>query len=476
MLKQLERMAQEEITAAIEAENGNAILDDYDSQDRFRRAVRKWSALGQMLESCMMDPAVSLSAAGSSPLFRKRQLDVALTISDLHQRQKRRRRLASNGDDNASGENGHSQDDLETALATLLRHHSIGIQLDDAVLDRLLPSGLDLDTRGVGHLFIQHPLAITALLGHLYKPGPSRVSSPSTKHKCARLVALAVLAAEETAKKEKGKRPGMPTNGGGGDDDDDGNDSPDEVALTRMIVQGSQLCEELETVISFLVTTDPDKPGTSSGEKLCSLALKCAPVGLGVVMWAREFTHGPEYAASASFPTLSSSILSLVRLVAMRYPFARSDALQVALAFLRHSNSDVSYIKVNLIKECSLRLLIFLLIKGDVVPVFSNITMRLKSKSGTSELDASLVRYFVAGVLEVVKPPVSPVFVRMFGGMLKEPRAVDAVKNNYFAAANRQRLERLLLSFKDVRLYDGSPLEKEDEFLVPSLLALYQVG
>ena len=471
VLRTLERMALEEIDAAIQAENGNKKNGDKDSQERFRRAVRKWSGLGQLLENCMMDPSVSMSAAGSSPLFRKRQLDVALTISDLNQREKRRRRIAmSNGEGGSveAGENGH-HDDLESALATLLRRHATGIQLDDAVLDRLLPSGLDLDTRGVGHLLIQHPLAVRALLGHLYKPGPSRVTSPSTKNKCARLIALAVIAAEESAKREAEKASSM-TNGG------DGSDSPDEVALARMIAQGSQLCEELETSISFLVTKDPEKPGRSPGEKLCSLALKCAPVALGVVAWAREFTHGPEYATSASFPTLSSSILSLVRLVAMRHPFARDDALHVALAFLRQdANPDISYQKVNAIKECSLRLLIFLLTKGDIVPVFANMSMRLK-KSGAAELDTSLIRYFVAGVLEVVKPPVSPVFVRMFGGLLKEAKAVEAVKSTYFGAINRERLTNLLKSFKDVRLFDGSPLPKTDELLVSSVLALYQIG
>jgi negative elongation factor C/D len=315
-------------------------------------------------------------------------------------------------------------------------------------------------------LLVRHPLAIQALLGHLFQSGPSRITAASKKNKCARLVALATLAAQDLAKAEATKL-GTTTH----DNGDRGDDSPDEVALTRMILQGSQLCENLETMISFLVTTD--QPGTSPGEKLCSLALQCPPVGLGVVIWARAFTAGADYAASASFPTLSSSILSLVRLVAMRYPFAREYALHVALAFLRHSNSDVSYVKVNLIKEHSLRLLLFLLVQGEVVPVLSKITARLQSNN--SELDSSLVRYFVAGVLEVVRPPVSPVFVRLFGGLLREPRAVDAVKSNYFAATNRKRLETMLRSFENVRLYDGAPLGKEEQLLVASLLSAYQV-
>ena len=56
---------------------------------RFRRAIRKWEKLGQDLESAMVDPTASTSASGSSSLSRERR-DVALTASELHQRQRRR--------------------------------------------------------------------------------------------------------------------------------------------------------------------------------------------------------------------------------------------------------------------------------------------------------------------------------------------------------------------------------------------------
>jgi TH1 protein/WW domain len=475
MLRRLGTMARAEIAVAADSNGGSN--DGYevpDIQERFRRALRKWEALSQILESSMVDPSVSQSVSGSSPLLRKRRLDVALTISELHQRQRRRRRIASNGAYHDGGDFAGHNDILETALLTLLKRHSIGIQLEDAVLDKLLPSGLDMDTKGVGELLIQHPLAVRALIGHLYKPGPTRVTSPSTKNKCSRLVALAMLAAEQSAKEEARARG---TKSDYDDNGTNGEETPDELALTRRIVQGSQLCEQVETMISFLVTTDTDTPGQSStslGQKLCSLALTCAPVGLGVAIWAREFTHGNEFAASASYPTLSPSILSLVRLVALKHPFARSDALHVALAFLRHSNSDISYQKLSSIKESSIRLLIFLLIKGDVIPVLSSLSIRLQ-QVGSSELDASLVRYFVGGVLEVVQPPVSPVFVRMFGGLLNVPKVVDAVRSSYFVETNRKRLVALLSAFKCVRLHDGSPLGKEDGSLVSSLLASYQV-
>jgi TH1 protein/WW domain len=460
MLRKLQFMAQKEI---IDAKNSS------DREDRFSRALRKWKALSESLESSMMDPSVSQSVAGSSPLFRKRRLDVAATISEVHQRQRKQQRIALERSQKVgNGSNGH-KGNLESALQTLLRRHSIGIQLDDSVLDQLLPSGLDLDTRGVGELLIQHPLAARALMGHLYKAGPTRVTSAATKNKCGRLISLAVLAAEEAARIE------ISSNHYQNSDTTESEEEPvDEFALTRMIVQGSQWCEQLETGISFLVTLDPSRPITSIGQKVVGLALKCAPVGLGVVMWAREFTQGIDYASSASFPTLSPSILSLVRLVAMKHPFARADAIQIGLTFLHHTNSDISYQKVNSIKETALRLLILLLTKGEIVPVLSSITNRMKA--GSSDMDASLIRYFVSGILEVVRPPLSPVFVRMFGKMLMAPKAVDAIKSSYFAQENKQQLATLLGSTTDLRRYDGSPMDKNDSSLMETLLSVYKTG
>lgn len=436
---------------AREVMNGNV-------SSRFKRAIRKWEMLGQNLETAMVDPNTSSSVSGSSPLFRKRRLDVALTLSELQQRQRRRRRV-----DGSSGDGTTKNSILETALMTFLRRYSIGIQVDDAILDPMLPKGLDFSgADDIGKLLIQHPLAVKALLGQLFLPGSTRVTSPVVKNKCARLIALSVLAAEKEALAEI--------------EQEDSAMGSDEVALTRMILQGSQLCEQTETMVSFLVLTDSNipAPSASPGQKLCSLAFACAPVAQGTVMWAREFTSGPEFAASASFPTLSTSILSLVRLICLRQPFARSDGVEIALAFLKHSNSDMSYQKVAEIKEKGLRLLLHLLVKGEVTSVLGKITSRLKEQ-GSALMDASLVRYFVSGLLEVVQSPVSIVFVRSIGALLKAPKCIDAVRTQYFGEPHRQRLVDLLRSFKDLRSSGGAKLASEDASLISSLLITYQI-
>lgn len=416
--------------------------------DRLARVQRKWEALAQDLESEMMDPT---AASASSPLFRRRRLEVSLIICDLHQRQRKRRRL----DDRFTVANRDCK--LESALLEFLRRHATGIQLDDAVLDSMLPQGLDLSTATkTGKLLIDHPLALRALLGHLYKPGAGRVTLPSVRNKCARLIAIGVVAAEKAA-----LDPGV----------DNAPTESDEVALTRMILDGSQLCEQLESMVSFLVSTGPSASAlkTSPGQKLCALALKCAAVAQGVLMWAREFTGGADFAASASFPTLSVSVLSLVRLVCLEQPFTRRKGIDVALAFLKHSNPDISYQKVNAIKEQSLRLLIVLVTKGEVISVLSAVASRIQGQ-GSSELDASLIRYFVKGLLEVVRPPASMVFVWSFAAVLKSPRCVDAVRSPYFGDADKQKLAQLLQSFKSIKANaEGRSLGAADEALINSM-------
>jgi hypothetical protein len=441
VLRHLKFKAQQEF-------NGNSL-------SRFCRAIRKWEVLGQSLESTMMDPASLESASGSSPLFRKRRLDVAIVISGLHQRQRKRKQNKSAAETNGKIRDPCAQ--LETALANFLRRYANGIQVDDAILDSLLPVGLDLDGGEIfGKLVIKYPLAIQALLGYLFKPGPTRVVAPVVKNKCAKLLALACLEAEKAAFQEI--------------DDAVSVSEFDEVTLTRMILEGAQLCEQLETMVSFLVAGEV-KPGVvpSPGQKLCSLAFRCSSVAQGVSLWALEFTSGPEFAASASFPTLSVSVLSLIRLLAIQQPFTRRYALEIALAFLRHSNRDISYQKITAIREQSLRLLIVLVVQGQFVPVMESIAKRLQQERGDSDLDASLVRYFVSGVLEVVRSPVSKSFARSLGGILLAPRCIDAIRSSYFKEESRTQLRTLLIALKEMHL------SGKDGSLVNTLLKSYGI-
>jgi hypothetical protein len=432
------------------------------STSRFSRAVRKWERLNEDLQSTMVDPT---SAGGSTPLFRKRRLDVAVTISELHQRQRRRLRPTDDEESPKAISNGDSRAKLEGSVLNFLRRYSLGTQVGDRILDAMLPDGLGGDsTNLVGNLLIKRPLTVKALLGCMYKPGSQRVGSIVTKNKCARLIALAVLAAEEEALSEAKEVDGSISS------------DSDEVVLTRMLSEGSQLCETLENMVSFIVTWDTSKKGAimTPGEQLCSLAFKCAPVAQGVAIWARDVTKGSEFVNSASYPTLSRSILSLVRVLYLQHPFVRDDVLEVGFGFLKHANfSEISYQTVNEIKEQSLRLLLFLAVRGEAPAVLGRMTKLLK-QPGTSCLDASLVRYFVSGLLEVASTPFSIPFVRLLGSLLKAPGCIEALKTTYFDDENKRLLGNVLLYLKELQSDSTEKvLTPEDNSLVRSLLSTY---
>ena len=94
----------------------------------------------------------------------------------------------------------------------MLKRQSLGMPVDASLADQLLHNpyemGSDEDEgrRRVGRLLAKHPMAITALLRTLFQPGGSTSGSSSAsrssstslelKMKCAKLIALAVLASE----------------------------------------------------------------------------------------------------------------------------------------------------------------------------------------------------------------------------------------------------------------------------------------
>jgi hypothetical protein len=440
----------------------------------YARVIRKWERLLEVLQNTMIDPT---SSNGSTPLFRKRRLDVALTMSELHQRQ--RRRLLPTGDENGDNQElvdesdgmGFGQErrsEIETALISFLRRYCLGTQLSDDVLDKMLLSGLGGDPINfIGNLLIQYPTSIEALLGYMYKPGNQRVKSETTRNKCARLAAMAVVAAEKSAIEEaKNLNPNIEES------------ELDEVGLTRLLLEGSRLCETIENMVSFVVTVDAvNRKGKSSlnpGEQLCALALKCAPVARGVALWAREITHGSEFVHSASYTSISPNIMSLIRIIYLHHPFIRDDTLKIAFEFLSHNNTEIAYKTVNLIKEQSLRLLLFLCTRGEGPTVLGRMT-HLLVDSQRSNLDASLVRYFISGLLQIASPPFSIPFIRSFITFMKLPACIDAVKATYFGEESKKRLDEVLnyLKTRSMGKLDTHPLVKEDLSLMESMVAIF---
>ena len=425
------------------------------------RAVRKWERLNEELQGNMIDP--ESTSTSSSALFRKRRLDVAMVISELHQRQRRRLLPGTSGDVSVNGKD-ESRNKMDTALLQFLRRYSLGVQMSDSIIDAMLPKDGD-DSNYIGEILIKRPISIKALLVYLFKPGKERLKAPSTRQKCARLIALSVMAAEKEALAEASKlQVELP------------NPETDEEDLTRMISEASQLCEKLESMVSFIVATEAKKKDVPStpGELLCAFAVKCPVIAEGVIIWAKEVTSGNEFVESASYPTISPSILSLVRILAIEHPFTRRDSLEVAIGFLNHSNSEVSYQTMNGIKEQALRLLVFIAIKGEGPSVVMRIG-GLLNQAGNSSLDASLVRYFVGALLQVIQAPMSIPFVRALSGLLKTSPCMEAIKSEYFDAESQKKLTNLMDEFQKM-LLDRSKecaLTPEDFSLIKSLVTIY---
>lgn len=382
------------------------------NEPRIQRVVRKLQHLRMRLEAYMIDPDASKASSDDS-MFRKRRLEVTLSVSDL--RQKKSRVSSSNHGSNQTSE-------LEKSLIYFVKRYAAGIKIDVSVLDPLLPQGLSSDGSVIGSLLIENPPTVKALLAQLFRAGSFRASSHSVRSKCARLLAFATLASTVSSSREQVNY--------------------EEKSLTGLILEASDLCKLVEAKTSFLVVSDSTRgPTKSPGEKLCSLCTHYPVIAQGVLLWAKDFSSSPDFSSLATFTTISSSILSLVRITAIAQPFSRAEALAICATFLRVPKSS-DYKKIESIIQQSLRLMIFLLLHGDAIVVLNAFKKRVEDKRSSS-LDASLIRYFLSAILKVVQVPVSLPFARALQSLVETKECLDAVRASYFDA-DRDALVEIL--------------------------------
>jgi hypothetical protein len=84
----------------------------------------------------------------------------------------------------------------------------------------------------------------------------------------------------------------------------------------------------------------------------------------GVVIWMKEQGSRSNFVATASYPTVSPSILCLVRLICRCHPLTRPIALDISFLFLGHSNHTISHQKMQSIKEQYLHPMLWLSMQG----------------------------------------------------------------------------------------------------------------
>jgi len=216
-----------------------------------------------------------------------------------------------------------------------------------------------------------------------------------------------------------------------------------------MILQGSQLCEQVENIVKFVVTEDTTGNNTSSsvGAQLSNLCIKCSTVAQGFLMWARETSSNSDFSSTAAYPYTAPGILSLVRIISTHHPLLRDSVIDIALLFLDHSNSELSYQKMNGIKEQALRLLLIIATKGLANDVFNAVAAKLKK--GRSTFDSGLIRYFVGGALDIMRPPLSLSIVRSLGSMLLLSPCTEALNAVYFDSTKKEKLRTFMGYFMD---------------------------
>ena len=431
--------------------------------ESLKRAIRKWERLREELEDEMLKPLKT-----GTTFQRKRRVDVALTMSDLFQRKRRRvdpRLRVENGNENGAtdsfGNNNNSNnlaDMLDSALCQLLTKNSLGSQVDKEIAENILKYAYGGSTDRIGDLLIKHPTAITALLQNLF--GKKRIRQLEARLKCARLVALAVTASERHAKLEMSA------------DQAAGIIMSNEDALSQAIVKASQLCEQLENMVSFTVldnVVDSDNSGTV-GRQLCAMCIQHAAVSQGVLIWIKELASGPDFVIDSNYPTISPCILSLARLICRNHPLTRPAILEISLVFMGHSNREISHQKMSSIKEQCVRLMLWLSTQGLSLSVISAVQSKLE-RGGSSELDSSLIRYFFAGMLEIVRPPLSLAFVRALGELMLKRPCVDALQSRLFDDSSRKQIVQLVAQFEatgDAQRTDKSLLSMLKSTYCPS--------
>lgn len=212
-----------------------------------------------------------------------------------------------------------------------------------------------------------------------------------------------------------------------------------------MILKGSELFEQVENIVKFVISEDASN--SSVGTQITNLCVKSSTIAQGFLMWAKSRSSNKEFPSTAAYPYTAPGILSLARIIALHHPLQRTSAVDLALIFLRHTTSELSFQKLNAIKEQAVRLLLIISTKGLAVDVFNAVAGTMKR--GGTPFDSGLIRYLISGALEIIRPPVSKSIVQSLGSLLLLPPCTEALNAGYFDSNKKQKLKVLIGQFLD---------------------------
>ncbi len=110
--------------------------------------------------------------------------------------------------------------------------------------------------------------------------------------------------------------------------------------------------------------------------------------------------------------------------------------------------------------------------QGLALEVFDVITSKLLLKKNESEnvIDSALLRYFISGAVEIMRPPFSISLVRSFGKLLCLKSCVTALQNSpYFKTDSL----RNIIAFMKQTIETKNDTTKRDRSLVAALVSNY---
>jgi len=219
---------------------------------------------------------------------------------------------------------------------------------------------------------------------------------------------------------------------------------------------------------------------TSVGDQLSYLCIRYPMVAKGFLLWAMDKCQGIDFASSAAYPSMAPGILSFARIIGKHHPLCRNSVVHLAFTFLNHSNSELSYQKIQGLKEQALRLLLIACTQGLVIDILGYMTTKLCQSHGRTDLDSSLIRYFIDGMLDIARPPFSLPFVRSMGGLLSMKACIEALNSTNFDLLKKKMVVQMIDGFSssivthysDPKNYKSS---SKDELLVKNLQMSYHI-
>jgi len=153
------------------------------------------------------------------------------------------------------------------------------------------------------------------------------------------------------------------------------------------------------------------------------LNIKYPVVAMGVLKWIEQTVSDAKYFERQ----MDHTPLHLILLdeVVTCHDLLHRDALKLLVSLFERTFSELDTLVLLELKKTVLDRMVHLMIKGCVLPVVSYI----RDCSDRQDTDASLIRYFVTEVLDIISPPYSSEFINNFLPIIENENIITSDSN-----------------------------------------------